>query len=849
MATRSFRPDATSDLSGAPDTWPLSAVEAARVAGVSERTIRRAIARGDLPATRHAGVYRIARDDVERYRARAIGPTSLAPAERMPEVAGPTSPLIGRENERAAIRAMLLREGARLVTLTGPGGVGKTRLALEIMREVSDLFADGACFVDLSSLRDERLVLPSIAQAIGLRETQGRALDKTLVTFLAPREILLVLDNFEQVAAAASQIAMLIRACSALHILVTSRIPLRIRDEYRFPVDPLPLPSSAREPTDILTRSESMRLFVERAKAVNPALSTSPEDLWAIAGICQRLDGLPLAIELAAAWSSILPPTDLLARLSDSLRLPDHGPRDLPHRQRTVWDTIAWSYDLLPPKAQDLFRRLAVFSGGFDVQAAIAVADEPPASVLHLLGVLVEQSLLRRAERAEEGARFSMLETVREFAWYHLEVHGLTMQVRGRHAEHYLTLAEHIESVLYGAEMRRHLDRLEIEYSNFLPALGYFIEIGDATRELRLAGMLSEYWYYRGQISEGIGAIGSALERGEDAPPGVLARAMSELGFLHWATGAPDKSLPLLVASIPLVRDSGDRYRQAQIQFMWADVLRCEAGREAEAIALLKEVADWTAEPQPPIELYPSTLADLGDLWIALGDQERGVGLLNQALSLFERSGNQLGIGVALLRLGRQDRLGGNIRKSAKHLAGALRAHREAGIVTHTGIPLAELERLVVASGRQGPATRIAGMIQAITDRTGAAFDSDWTIARPPGEADVTGRDDLATFESGRALRFDDALAEAIAIADALAEGVPLPGAIRSRPPHAPVRLSSREQHVLSLLAQRHTAPEIAEQLFLSVRTVERHVSNVYNKLGVNSRRAAVAVATHHGLV
>ncbi len=845
-------------LSGAPDTWPLSALDAARSLGVSERTVRRAIARGDLPATKQGGVYRIAPEALAGYQSRSGSGNPARPAQPAGRIALPLPPtaLIGRKEERAEATRLLLREGVRVVTLTGPGGVGKTHLASSIATDVADVFADGAYFVDLSPVRNPDLVSQSIAQAIGLRETGQRSIDEAVTTYLRPRELLLVLDNMEQIIAAAPRIADLIARCPDLHVLVTSRIPLRIRGERRLPVDPLP----THDLPGVPIQSAASQLFIERARAVDPALAETEDNLEAIAGICQRLDGLPLAIELAAAWSALLPPADLLAQLSDRMRTPGHAPRDLPDRQRTVADTIAWSYDLLAPEEQALFRRLGVFVDGFDHDDAIAIADTPAVVVTARLGALVEQSLLRRVQRPGKDARFAMLETVREFAWQQAMEQGEAQEIAELHAAYYLDLAERIELVLYGAEMRYWLQRLEDERPNCIAALRHFIEIGDATRELRLAGKLSEYWYYRGQISEGIAALRGALARGEAAPPGPRSRVMSELGYLLWATGAANEARSLLAASVPLIRQTGDIYRLAQTLFMWADVLHDHEGQETKAIALLEETISLIDSHQQPLglhtsvqlDLHASALADLGDLWLGKGDRERGIALLGQALTMFEGQGDQLGIGQTHLRLSRLAWQDGDIRLAAEHYGKSLRGYRESGIVTQAGLPFAGLWKLVAGSGYPESAARIAGMAQAIADRTGASFDGDWTIAPTQAEPQspvALGSGYSAEIESGMSLSLDDAFAEAIAVADALATGKPPPGTTGSSPPRPPVALSPRENDVLALLAQRYTAPEIADQLFLSVRTVERHVANVYNKLGVNSRRAAIATATHYRLV
>lgn len=837
-------------LSGAPDTWPFSASDAAFAAGVSERTIRRAIARGDLPATKHAGIYRIAAADLERFRlrmtARRVPRTN--PASGGIALPARTSSLIGRETERATIRELLLRDGMRLVTLTGPGGVGKTRLAVEIAREVADVFEDGARFVDLSPIRDPQLVLPTIAQAIGFQNAGRRSLNEAIAAFLQPRDVLLLLDNCEQVIEAAPEIADLIGACPNLHVVATSRAPLRIEDEHRFPLNPLPLPASAEAPAKILTQSDAIRLFIERTGAISPD-SFSTEDVRSIATICRRLDGLPLAIVLAAAWSAVLTPSELLARLTESMRRPGQGPRDLPQRQRTVWDTIAWSHDLLPPDAQTVFRRLAVFVGGFDLDAAATVADVPAEGAIDLIGVLVEHSLVRRVETAAGGARFAMLETMREYAAELLDAHGETDEARSRHAEHYLLFAEHTESVLYGSRMRQHLDCLETEHPNCLGALGYFVETGDATRELRLAGMLSEYWYYRGRVAEGIVALGAALERGSASPPGARARVMSELCFLYWVAGKTDTALSLVASSIPFAREAGDTYRLAQMLFVWAHVLGSEDGRETEAIALLEEVLPLVHGKVLASELHPSALHDLGNLRLRKGDREGGVALIVEALGMYRTTANQFGIGQTLQSLGHLDRDDGDTSGAARHYSEALRAYRDSGIMTQIGFLLTALAALAADAGFSEASTRIAGMVQAIADRTGAVFGAASPARPASGRQHAPPVNHPTPFDAGRELAFDQALTEAIAIADALAAGDPPPGGARHRPPPAPARLSPRERHVLSLLAQRYTAPEIADQLFLSVRTVERHVSNVYDKLGVSSRRAAVDAATNYGLV
>ncbi len=494
----------------------LSQEALAERAGLSVRAI------SDL----ERGIHRVPRLETVRLLADALAldeagraellaaarPQAMAPVLRDQErshppavLPVPPTRLIGRETEVAAIAQLLAQDDVRLVTVTGPGGTGKTRLALEVAAGALGQYPDGVCFVDLSALTDPTLVVPTIAATLGVREVVGQPLLQTLSQVVRPKRMLLLLDNCEQVLAAAPDVAALLATSPRLAVLATSRASLRIRGEHEVPLLPLPVPAADRlPPLEALAQVPAVALFVDLASASRPDFALTAENATAVAAICQRLDGLPLAIELAAARVKVLPPAALLARLEQRLPLLTGGGRDLPARQRTMRDAIAWSYDLLAPEEQALFRHLAVFAGGFTLAAAEAVAA-PDGTLPVLEGVvaLVEQSLLRQMPGTDDEPRYQMLETVREFALEQLAASGDEAALREVHAAYFLALSEQARPHLAGAQQRTWLRRLEVEHPNLRAAL----EALDASREhetqLRLAANLWHFWSIHAHFAEG----------------------------------------------------------------------------------------------------------------------------------------------------------------------------------------------------------------------------------------------------------------------------------------------------------------------------------------------------------
>jgi predicted ATPase len=713
-------------------------------------------------------------EEIRARRNRIVTTAPFLPApSRYASLPTPPSHLIGRANEVETLRDVLREPSISLVTLTGPGGTGKTRLALEVARRAAPDFAAGVCFVSLAAIRDYRLVLPAIMRALGFDEGVGRPVDQVLQAALRDTELLLLLDNLEQVIDAAPAIAELLAACSRLTILATSREPLRLQAERLYPTQPLTVPNlRALPPPERLLRVEAIALFVERAQAVRPDFALTRENAPAIAELCTRLDGLPLAIELAAARVRGLPTETLLAWMGRRLALLTEGPRDLPVRLQTMRDAIGWSYDLLTREQQARFRRLAVFAGGFTPETArmvvtLTVNDERHGADVDELTLalcsLVDKNLARRVDQGAEP-RFDLLETIREFGLEQLTTSGELAQARQAHARAFRTLAERAREASTGPEQVTWFDRLERELDNLRAALDWAAESGDAALALGLSGALWRFWMARSHLEEGHAQIERAL-----AMPGAAdhlnerAEALARAGDLARRCGDLDGAQARLDQSLTLCKQIGNRRVAAWVQTELGCLAlarrdyACARVSLKRGLMMAREIGDRSGVAHS--QLLLARLAH------HTGNNLEAARLAGGSLDIYRAVQDRIAMNWALHSLVHYEIDLGDLPRARATLEEGLALARESGYRWGTIALLEAAAALSAAEGRPVCALRLAGAAHALREPIGAPLPADWQgdlerQLRPARERLGESRS-MAVWNSGRGMSIDRAVAEA----------------------------------------------------------------------------------------
>jgi predicted ATPase/DNA-binding CsgD family transcriptional regulator len=874
------------------------------------------------------------------------GAYALTEAEPIPKHNLPVqlTSLVGREPTIATATALLRHAEVRLLSMIGTGGIGKTRLALEVATQLLEDFPDGIFFVALAPLRDPNLLLARIAHTLGIEESTTEPIVDCLQEYLRHKRLLLVLDNFEHLVTAAPMMGDLLMACPKLKLLVTSREVLHLRAEQQFSIPPLALPDRKHfAHLESLIQYPALDLFIQRARTVKHDFHLNEANAQSLAEICTHLDGLPLAIELAAARIKFLSPEALLARLNHQLQVLTGGARDLPERQQTLRNTIQWSYELLSAQEQQLFRRLSVFVGGCTFEAIEAVSTalgDAREQVLDGVASLIDKSLLQHTQSGSGEPRLHMLETIREYGLEVLTTSGEVQATQQAHAEYYLKLAEEAEPHFGGVEEALWLDRLEREHGNLRATIQWALERGEAKEGMHYIEMalclgvaLRPFWRMAGYVSEGRDALKSGLARSEGVAPLLRAKALEAAGNLAWCQNDGAQIELLCRESLALFRALGNKVGMAFSLFwlegaaeergdmvqarMWMeealalfqelgnkeymawsyvrlrDICKSQ-GNYTRAAALIEKARAYHREIGNTFGLIGSALSEAHILFLSGGDPARIRSLAEEGLAHARELGYtglivfshnclaeaalaeddaaraQRSIQEELLIIERE--LGGKINerrdatwalivlgKAAMMQGDYALAHSvyteglQLGFRLYLPFCLEGIADVATKRGEPRWAAQLLGTAEALRDVMGTPIPSVW---RADYEHSVTaariqlGEKVIAAWAEGRAMTPEQALAAqgSAAFSKHAPRSLQLAD-IAPRPSPQPLRLTRRERDILHLLTKGLTSRQIAEQLIVSLPTVNTHVRSIYNKLGVTSRSAATRYAVEHHLV
>ncbi len=829
-----------------------------------------------------------------------IGETSEAPRTTpRHNLPAPRTSFVGRERELEQIEREL--GTTRLLTLTGAGGCGKTRLALQAARDLVGSYADGVWFVELAPLSQEELVPKAVAEALDVPERPGGVLIDALADFLRDREMLLLMDNCEHlVEAAARLVDSLLEACPRLRVLATSREALGVEGELRWLVSPLSVPGSADAPhPEELVAYESVRLFAQRARGRDPSFALGSRNAGPVAGICRTLEGVPLAIELAAARVGTLSLEHISLRLEGSLELLTGGARTAAGRQRTLRGALDWSHELLSEEERRVFGRLSAFAGGWTLESSEYVASGDGlqrGEVLDLLSALVEKSLVVAAPSEEEGLRYRLLEPVRQYASEKLEESDEARATRYRHASFFLALVEEADPALEGPEQPGWLDRLDEEHDNVRSTLSWLLEREEgAEMALRMCATLGEYWYLRGHLGEGRRSLEAALAK-PGRPSAARARVLQKVSWLAilqgdldraegaseeglglegvdlFRTGGGDsiaadlkrvlaiavssrgefeRAIELLDESLVLSREAGSVRGTAVSLFCiggvyrdWDDVERALPFFE-EALATFRKIEDPS--------MIASVLTHLGDALLLRGDIDRARAVSEEAETMLREQNHTFYLIYALTNRGWVALIQNDANRGRTSFTEGLKLSQRIGAKEAVPEILEGLACIAATLGEPRRAATLLGAVQALRETTGlqqepsvhALEDAYLSAAR----SRLDEKSWEAAFEEGRAMSVEEAAKYAVSLE---LPPTTLPSATESPEsppaPEYPAGLTARELEVLGLVARGLTSAQIAKELFLSPRTVHTHLNSVYHKIGVNSRSAATRYALEQGL-